>query len=772
MAEDVHAAGDFAPLVGRETDRGAARSLIARGVGLITLWGPPGIGKSRLARELAREVATSDFVALEGARGLQGLEAAVLPRLERATEGLVVLDNLEHLLDDETDGPEVLNRIQAWVDGGPEARSLLVTSRRRLRLPAEHALPLQPLSEAHGLELFTHLVRRHWPGFEPEHEDRAALLGLLGALEGLPLALELAAARWGLMGTQGLLERLAEPLRVLARSPSTDSRHATLREAIAWSWELLTAENQAALQAVSLFEGRFTVPDAEAMIGGDALGCLESLRDSALVQLPEPGWFELLASIKAFAREQTGPERRHALAGAHADWLVQRLNEGPSAEAILALSHDIPAVARVLLDRGDPRVEGVLEQLADLLPTFHAQLYDEAVRRLGTPRVRMLRALMLARHQRGEEALQEVDAALGLGPEPRIHASLLLVRALVAFTGGDAAGCLEASEQALVIARAHGMRHVVGSCLSNLATIDVAEGRFESAEALAIMREVDAHRSESTVLLNQARLWQAQGMLDEAERALRTALELKLDDGDAHTYGWLETNLGGVLQEAGRLEEARDCYLSAWETLRRESSPRAKGRCLGALASVEAMLGHLDEARTRLAEAQQVVATADQATRDIVGLYGLFLLQAEGHDEAVWRRLGESGHLKTLGSAREAARLLRRNLQKSGPALVVGEDGFWLPDGEQVALGRHKSLWGMFLALAEARRTGDGVLGIDELFEAGWPGVRISPDSARNRVHVNLVKLRAMGLRDLLLRSRGGYLLDRSIPIRWESRPG
>jgi len=305
-----------------------ARELMSRPVRLLSLWGPPGVGKTRLARELADDVDPSVFVPLDATADIEGLDATIGPMLAQRSRGWLVLDNIEHLLDDDVAGPGVLERIEHWLDTTPSTVSFLVTSRRRLRLADEHPVPVDPLDPDSSRALFTSLVRRQRPDFDPEAEDAEVLDRLIAQLDGLPLAIELAAARWELLGTRGLLERMSAPLDVLASGAAADPRHRTLRQAIAGSWRLLGPTERHALQAMATFGGRFTATDAEALVGERALESLESLRDSALIQIPSPGRFEVLSSIRAFAREETEPEDARQLAEKHATWLYDRFPPG------------------------------------------------------------------------------------------------------------------------------------------------------------------------------------------------------------------------------------------------------------------------------------------------------------------------------------------------------------------------------------------------------------------------------------------------------------
>ena len=766
--------GTEPPLVGRQAAHAAASELMARPVRLVSLWGPPGIGKTRLARALASDVGPTVFVPLEGTHGLDGLDAAVVPELEQRSEGWVVLDSLEHLLEDEQDGPAVVPRIRAWLSDTPPSVSFLVTSRRRLLCPEEHPVALRPLDPEHSIELFTWLVQRRRPDFDPQREDPQALRELVQVLDGLPLALELAAARWELLGTRGLLDRMAEPLAVLARPGSDAHRHATLRQAIAWSWQLLDARQQRALQALTRFRRRFSVDDAEAMIGATALECLESLRDNALLQVPEPGRFELLASIRAFAREQTPEAVGAQLAEAHVRWLLGRYPDAevspPGAEA----APDLQAAARVLIDDGDGRAGHALRLLSAAAPGYHLELLDHAVDRLRSPEAHLARAFAHRYRENQDAALADVAAGIAAGADDATRTMLLNLKGSVISRGGDEPAAIAVYEEALACAQRAGMAHLAAIVTGNLGVCDGHLGRFESAElrfeeALVGLREAGDTRREATVRVNQAQMWQAQGLMAAAESAGRAARSLAVRTGQPRTKAVSESNLGLLLHEVGRLDEARSLYEEAGSYLDTSPFGRIRALNLARLSAVCAMQGDALVAREALDTAARVAArTQNPRTNAIVTLFGAFVAHAEGRDDEVQRCLAQAGDVPWAApDARAAIRILRRMASSPEAALEVGDDWFSLPGNDKVTLARHGSLLRMFHALVEAHEAPhERTLDVDDLFTAGWPGTTIHTASARNRVHVNLAKLRSLGLRDTLLRNDAGYRLDPTLPIR------
>jgi len=307
--------------VGRVEELAHIEDVVAGGSRLVTLTGPGGIGKTRLAVEAARKLAAefSDgvvFVPLDGVVGDELVPGAIAESLgAREVAGdamaslvahlstrrmLLVLDNFEHVI-----GAAPI--VGALLEGARQL-TVLVTSRERLRLSGEHEVQIPPLSsDGEAVELFAERAASAHQGFELVPDELRVVEDICRRLEGVPLAIELAAPRMRLLTPAQLLERLSERLD-LTGPRDAPVRQQTLEAAIAWSYDLLTPDEQRVFQRLGVFPGSLSIEAAEEVAGLDAdvdlLDVLSSLLDKSIVyRLPHLGEtrFGMLRMIREFA---------------------------------------------------------------------------------------------------------------------------------------------------------------------------------------------------------------------------------------------------------------------------------------------------------------------------------------------------------------------------------------------------------------------------------------------------------------------------------------
>ncbi|MBI5480563.1 MAG: AAA family ATPase, partial [Deltaproteobacteria bacterium] len=350
--------------VGRKGELSALRAAVEGDARLVTVCGPGGVGKTRLARELGRarleaqpggvwfcdvaEARSPEELASATARAVElpldgevSPDAAVTAWLAARGDVLLVLDNGEQL---SADAREAVAR---WLAAAPDAR-VLCTSREPLGVEGERVFGLGPMTPADAAALF---VDRGlpWDRRVAEAPQRGAVEAVVEHLERLPLAIELAAARLDLLSAAELLARLRERLDVAGVAlPGGPARHATLTATIAWSWELLAPAEQRLLEGLSVFRGGFSLEATAALLGGEAtaLSLLGGLRRRSLLAVADgprgESRYALPEAVRGFAATKLDASRGRAAAErAHADVLCAlarawtRAVDGPREPAAL-----------------------------------------------------------------------------------------------------------------------------------------------------------------------------------------------------------------------------------------------------------------------------------------------------------------------------------------------------------------------------------------------------------------------------------------------------
>jgi predicted ATPase len=569
--------------VGRENDVAQLETLLAE-YRLITVTGPGGIGKTRLVLEACSRVDFAQYDAMWfvdfGPLNNESLVAARVASTIGAQLGngdptralaaslrgrvLLILDNCEHVIG--TAAPLVAALLASCA-----RLTVLATSRERLGITGEHASRLSPLPASPALELF--FERAEQPAVRADADlDIAA--AICRRLDGIPLALELAAARVPALGLSGLRARLDEHFKVLSRgSRSAPARQQTMQAAIAWSYDLLDADELVLFRRLAIFAGGWRLDAAEAVCAGDGLDesdiveALTSLVEKSLVVTEDDGHFVrygFLESTRAFAFEQlVASGERAGLAAAHAKWMgnladwayeeyqhiAQRrwsayaLPELDNAYVALAWAHgegdDIRLAARVLAG-----MRGAFVDSGGSLAEFRGWVLD-ALAHVGAeddPRLhaRLLRALMAV--SRGPELIDAAETSIALCAD--IGDVLGLGRSLELQTSGyvdmgDLEKAADAIDRALLVYRNGGFGRSApyAVALNTRANVFHHRLRFEDAErdhaeALSIARvgeddwfALHVQISRAAVALTAEEFERAATLLESAlveSRALRS----------------------------------------------------------------------------------------------------------------------------------------------------------------------------------------------------------------------------------------------------------
>ncbi|WP_437965773.1 tetratricopeptide repeat protein [Sorangium sp. So ce260] len=909
-----HLALPASRFIGRDGELDAIAELLRRGDRLVTVWGPAGMGKTRLALELASRWADArageavwlcELTACRDLRAVCGTvaraigaqvaagrrEATLVERIGRAlaAEGpaLLVLDNLEHVLE------QTAPALDAWVRAAPELR-FLATSRERTRLPGEISYELGPLGlpaegsteQSAAVALFLDRAAAHRAAAPPPPSDErlADVAALVRRLEGIPLAIELAAAREGVLGVRGLLARLGSRLDLLAGAArGREARQATLRGAIEWSWDLLDDRERRALACCSVFRGPFTLAAAAAVLAetdAAAIDRVEALRDKSLLRAAPPGSdgatrFALYEGVRELAAEKLaergerdGAAERHAafylaageaaaadferrggldalnriagdleelLAIAERALAVVALDAGPQGAALDAGSQAAApragcqgaaegALAAAALHAGSrAAAERALRALSAIEPVlstrgpFGAQLelLDRALAAAealaADPRVvaRALAARGRARRLRGQTdaALEDLEraraqaAALGAGA---LLSGILADLGVLHHGRREMERARDHYEQALALHRALGDRRAEGRALGNLGALHHDERREGEAaayyeRAIAIAAEIGDGRQEGIFSTNAGLLEQERGAPAQARRRYERAVAILGEVGDLRLLAITLGNLGALHHEEGRPADARACHGRAVALLREVGDRRSEAIALcrlgAALASVEAV----EEARRALEPAERLLAQLGdepdvELARVASGFVDLALAQAArragrgdeaaAHAAAARRRIARAREGSPSSASRsDDVRLLLRILERSLAALGLpearaeGERELLLTEGARFVrppgsgwhdLRERHAARRLLLALAEQQRCAPGRgLSLAALKEAGWPGERILPEAAANRIYVAMNQLRKLGMKPWLRRDAEGYSLDPALPVHY-----
>jgi predicted ATPase/class 3 adenylate cyclase len=633
-----------APLIGREEELHRLASLVLGSSRLVSVIGPGGVGKTRLALEVAWQVRSRFsagiwFVDLAAVTDAPGVITAILDALEstaqvadpiaavRAVVGqepsLLLLDNFEQVRDGAGAVAELL-------EACPELH-VFVTSRERLRLRAEYTVTLDGLPAGVAGELLRE--RAEASGVTLDHDEATeAVAGELCAhLGGLPLAIELAAARLDAFSLDALIDELSRGLDSLSDGPvDLPPRQRALRATIQWSVGLLTRDEQRVLESLGVFAGGAALPEIARVAGalgaeGDCEDVLAALIDKSLVQpgdgKPDRPRVAVQEVIRQFAEEELrrDSDRWATACGAHLDAMTRLVlraephltgSEQGTWMDVLSLEHDN---LRAALDRAPARSAWAL---ADALPNYWTARghWSEARRALehvtaapggdDLARAKLTAALAYYCERLGDLAEADAHAQQALAVAEQVGDRALCAR--IANVLGDVAsvqGEIEIGtgwyEKALAWADESADRNQRAVALSNLGVLAwqanrVAEARTHWTAALALATELGQTRSIAILTGDLGLLDRADGDLDTADARFRAGLGLAVDLADPVLHADAHLNLGVVAKDRGDEAAARDLYMEALTTYER----------LGHVRSAAIALLHLALATDELAQAK------------------------------------------------------------------------------------------------------------------------------------------------------------------------
>ncbi|MCC6194406.1 MAG: tetratricopeptide repeat protein, partial [Burkholderiales bacterium] len=486
-------------------------------------------------------------------------------------------------------------------------------------------------------------------GFALGEANRAAVAEVVRMLDGLPLAIELAAARIRTMSPEQLALRMRDRFAILAGARGVAARQATMRAAIDWSWELLSPWEQDAFAQCSVFDGGFTLEAAEAVLdlarwrdAPPAMDVVQALCDKSLLRtwvpaaqvryaLDEP-LFGMYLSIREYAAEKLAgaSDMAHTAQVRHGGYFA-RFGSDEETEALflhggvrrrhaLALEiENLVAACRRATARGDGVVAAATVRVAcDILEftgpySLGVELGAQVLGMAGLDdgsraAVLAARGMALRRAGRIDDAAAALEAALALYRalhDQRREAFLLLSLGNVLRDQGRHDDARKLQETALAITREVGYRRVEGHALGNLGIIHACQGRYSDArrhfeEALAIHREVGNRYIEGIETSNLGNVCRESGSHDEARHHFERALAIDLEVGNRRDEGIVTANLGLLAGDLGRYDEARARFESALPVAREVGDPSLEAHILNGLANALRNLGCIDDARAAL----------------------------------------------------------------------------------------------------------------------------------------------------------------------------
>lgn len=622
-------------LVGRDEELAAVLALLGAGQRLVTLTGPGGVGKTRLAIAVAHawnarggtavwvpladlrrgdEVLPAVAAALGVPEGARDDPPTALVAALPARDALLVLDNHEHLI-------AAASQTAALADAAPSAR-VLVTSRERLHVRDEHEQEVGPLAlpdpggrrllDAPAPRLFLERAAAARARWEPSGDEAAVIAEICARLDGLPLALELCASWMAVLSPREVLVRLAAPLDVAVEGErDRPARHRSLRAAMDWSHELLEPAEQVLFRRLAVFAAPWTVEAAEVVCrspgapAGDVLHALRALEAKSLVHLAGVAdadgglLFAFLDTVRQYAGERLAASGEAAgVAARHAAWAADFA----------------AAAAPRLVGEGQGRW---LDRLAASHADLRAALAGVLAAGDAATAVRLGAALWRFWYLRGHlreglAGLEDVLALDSAGAEPADLATARYGAGVLAYLRGDTPQAVARWDAALADYRALGDLAGRSRTANNLGM--AAQYRGDAALAarwydrgLADAREAGDDRSVAVSLGNVASLAVERGDLDEADARLREALALFRRLGDERSAADQLATLADLALRRGDTADAAARSREALAAFRGLGDRQGQADVLQRLVRATLAEGRWMQARAHLAEAAGLV---------------------------------------------------------------------------------------------------------------------------------------------------------------------
>ncbi|HEY6513234.1 MAG TPA: hypothetical protein VI032_14710 [Burkholderiaceae bacterium] len=619
--------------VGREREVREVSDLVAT-TRLVTLLGMGGLGKTRLSLRVATNalglfpdgvwfldlapIRDPALVVSEAAQTLGVREEPDRPLIQtlclavKSCRLLLILDNCEHVVKASADFAAAILRASPKVH-------ILASSREALRVPGERSYPVPPLplpdqradmgalTRSAAVRLFVERAQLHKPAFALNERDAPAVVELVRRLEGIPLALELAAARVRSLSVAEINARLKDRYKLLTGGGRVLlERQQTLRALVDWSYELLTPSEQTVLNRLSIFAGGFDLPAAETVCGAepvssdDVLDHLSSLVEKSLVmtgEVEDGTRYRMLETIRDYAREKLqGADDAAATAESHCQHyfaVAKNVRDG------LKGSEQAKWV-----QRGEAELDNMRAAIAGVLTGPDAVLavkYAVALTSFWTLRGYTSEGRKIVQAARSQPAVKASDIA---------YAHALFVEAALATDQNDHAEARDMLETCLALRRLHGRPVEIAATLSTLSQVqlqggDAAGAAASEREALAIFREIGEKLGEAIALLHLGQIAVYAGDEALAHSSLSDCLRIARAIENREIEGEVHLRLGEWAFEHGRHRDARNDLYRSLELSREAGDRRGEVHALWWLGRTDLQAGDLDAARGRFDDVLQ-----------------------------------------------------------------------------------------------------------------------------------------------------------------------
>jgi len=602
---------------------------------LVTVLGIGGIGKTRMVLRhattwLGDYPGGAWFCDLSTARGLDGIVYAVAQALDVplgksdpvqqiasaiAARGacLVLLDTFEQV------ARHAEATIGVWLERAPQAK-FIVTSREVLGIAGEQALVLTPMTEDEGCRLFAGRAAATSSNPTSSLSDKAAISRLVTLLDGLPLAIELAAARSRVLSPRMLLDRMNERFTVLAMRGGRLDRQVTLRATLDWSWELLSTPEKSALAQLSVFEGGFSLEAAEAVVvtpdshSTPPMDLVQSLVDKSFVRRTADDRFDLLQSVQEYAAQHLRAENRFEGSGPSTS-LNTELRHGIYYGGLS--EHEVTARASVELDNLASACRRA-SQRGDCTTAFRTLALGWAVLELRGP------------FRLGVELASLVLSMPGLPIS--IVASVQIIKGRASKALGRISEARASFETALTAARDTSDRRCEGEALSKLGSLKANLGRSDEAAldlkaGLTLARTIGDKTLECELLNGLGTLHDYMGRMDAALNDYEQALAVARQIDNRRWEGGVLGNLGNVYYSQGEIAKARAAYEAGLVVARELGNRQWEGDTLCNLGLLRHVQGESEEARSMLGNSLQVAREIGHARLEAIVLCNLGLVE-------------------------------------------------------------------------------------------------------------------------------------------------